>query len=248
MKFAKHCERVCAELSRSTKVPAFPYKELKKRLKNTRSADPRTEFCVFLTSRVQEVDVQWKKAVRSALRAERTTWSSGMLGLLGLRNKADVMERQRCLAEWGGVARTGLRKIKKKYNKLLAATHGPLDNFPGVSQFAFLQSRERTEIEALAAQESQEAGSLDCPVCLETLVEPVAPPCGHPVCSRCFDDLWTKREGVRTVSVAGGTLVVQPKGSCPQCPVCRAPARDLRSMPTLARMAASPPRAARVSI
>ena len=33
MKFAKLCEEACVELESQTKVPAFPYKALKKQLK-----------------------------------------------------------------------------------------------------------------------------------------------------------------------------------------------------------------------
>ena len=33
MKFGKSCEEACEELYRSTKVPAFPYRALKKHLK-----------------------------------------------------------------------------------------------------------------------------------------------------------------------------------------------------------------------
>merc|ERR1711871_1627591 len=113
---------------------------------------------------------------------------SGFLASMGLGPGGDDMERKRCLAEWSAIARTGLRKIKKKYNKLLAARCGTADSVTGIDAFAFLRSRERTEIEALAPGEMRTHG-LDCPVCLETLVNPVAPPCGHAVCSTCFDEL-----------------------------------------------------------
>ena len=39
MKFGKLCEEACVELESQTKVPAFPYKALKKQLKKAEDAD-----------------------------------------------------------------------------------------------------------------------------------------------------------------------------------------------------------------
>ena len=159
------------------------------------------------------------------------------------------MERNRRLAEWSLLACTGLRKIKKKYNKVLGTPGQPIDAVPGIDEFAFLRSRERTEIEALAANpargDSSANGSpqpmLECPVCLDKLTQPVAPPCGHAMCAGCFNELDRRREGVKTVVVNGQTLVLKPKGTSPPCPVCRLPATDPRKMYALAKAVAAAP-------
>ena len=56
------------------------------------------------------------------------------------------------------------------------------------------------------------APSLECPICLDTVYRPVAPPCGHPMCRECFDSL-------RKASMN------------PACPVCRVSASSARLMP-----------------
>jgi len=240
MKFAKHCNEVCLKLQDRTNVPMFPYRELKKQLKRSEqeSEDPRVDFLTILISKLKAVDQDWERAVHAALR-ERTAMRSALLSSLGMISAKDEMVRKQCLAEWAAIARTGLRKIKKKYNKKLAARCGPADEFPGIDSFAFLRSRERTEIDIFAASSDSSSNEYECPVCLETLTQPVAPPCGHAMCSVCFRDLHGKREGVRRVQANGVVVIIKPKGSVPQCPVCRFPATDARRMPALARAAAT---------
>lgn len=144
------------------------------------------------------------------------------------------------------IARTGLRKIKKKYNKRLAARFGVAEDVLDTDTYSFVRSRERTEIESLAkmhaAGSSQDAGTpetthIECPVCLETLVNPVAPPCGHPMCRSCHTGMLEAR-AVRRIPVAGGYLLITPKNRPePQCPLCRAPATEVQKMHSLARVA-----------
>lgn len=65
-----------------------------------------------------------------------------------------------------------------------------------------------------------------CPICLETFYQPVAPPCGHPLCRSCFVDLRSQGQGAM------------------KCPTCRAPAKTARAMPVTASLikAADPER------
>jgi hypothetical protein len=113
MKFGKHCEEACSDLAGVTKMPAFPYKDLKKQLKHVEeSTDPREEFFSFLINKVRNVDEAWKKAAHAALKAERSPYAAMLLATAGLGNPPDAKLSQ-SLDEWASVARTGLRKIKK---------------------------------------------------------------------------------------------------------------------------------------
>ena len=244
MKFGKLCAQACVELESQTKVPAFPYKALKKQLKKAEDADNgRQHFTRALSTTVKSVDDAWQRAVRSVLKGVNAPRMSAVLSHIGMKRRPKAAAP--ALAEWASIARTGLRKIKKKYNKRLGAKFGPLDQEPDVNGFAFVASSERTEIQALASSvvvaleeesgSSPEAKTLECPVCMETLYEPVAPPCGHPMCRSCYDGI-AESKVTRRFQVPGGTLTIRPAGAAPQCPICREPATSVKPMSALASM------------
>ena len=244
MKFGKLCAQACVELESQTKVPAFPYKALKKQLKKAEDADNgRQHFTRALSTTVKSVDDAWQRAVRSVLKGVNAPRMSAVLSHIGMKRRPKAAAP--ALAEWASIARTGLRKIKKKYNKRLGAKFGPLDQEPDVNGFAFVASSERTEIQALASSvvvaleeesgSSPEATTLECPVCMETLYEPVAPPCGHPMCRSCYDGI-ADSTVTKRFQVPGGTLKIRPAGAVPKCPICREPATSVKPMSALASM------------
>ena len=227
MKFGKLCEEACVELENQARIPPFPYKRLKKQLNKAEDAqDGRQEFARVLEVEMKMVDKAWKQAARSVIKSACAPRMSAALAHIGL-GRLPVAAAP-ALAEWASLARIGLRKIKKKYNKRLGARFGPLKQ--EASSFAFVASSERTEIQALAgtvvgspvtasssvssasastadgsgaAAEPQSSSQptptprrdakrpkssprrrldpseIECPVCMETLFEPVAPQCGH---------------------------------------------------------------------
>ena len=256
MKFGQYCEEACRELADLSNMPAFPYKSLKKRLKQVAESpaenpDPRQEFASFLTSQVQSVDEAWKRAARAVLKAERTSYATKLLAKVGVGRTPDAKLSQ-YLNEWASVARTGLRKIKKKYNKKLGGKYGVADESLVLdTAYAFMRSRERTEIETLArrhmngnASEGAELADesaaevvrmLECPVCLERLDNPVAPACGHAMCRGCHTEMINSR-AARRINVVVVYMLLTPKNQAPPaCPICRGPAAVVEKMPSLAR-------------
>mmetsp|Transcript_40019 Transcript_40019/g.105783 ORF Transcript_40019/g.105783 Transcript_40019/m.105783 type:complete len:294 (-) Transcript_40019:237-1118(-) len=285
MKFGKVCEEACVELEQKVKVPAFPYKRLKKALKKAEDApDGRQAFAHALVAEVKVVDKAWKQAARSVIKSATAPRTSQALAKLGFQRQP--VAAAPTLAEWALIARTGLRKIKKKYNKRLGARFGRLEqDFTVEQSFAFVASLERTEIQALAStvgdckgeRDGLEAGGqsdgemsceggdcdvmqmampsetpnsqagnmprrrpsdsaqLECPVCLETLIDPVAPECGHAMCRSCFVGLVASKVTKR-VQVPGGTLNLRPANAIPRCPLCREPATTAKPMKALARV------------
>ena len=76
---------------------------------------------------------------------------------------------------------------------------------------------------------------MDCPICMEIMVDPVAPSCGHAMCRACFDGI--SDSGVtRRMATNGGTLTIRPASSIPACPICREPAPSVKPMSVLARL------------
>ena len=106
-------------------------------------------FTRALSTTVKSVDGAWQRAVRSVLKGVNAPRMSAVLSHIGVKRQPKAAAP--ALAEWASIARTGLRKIKKKYNKRLGAKFGPLDQEPDVNGFAFVASSERTEIQALAS-------------------------------------------------------------------------------------------------
>lgn len=308
MKFGKLCEEACVELKAKAQIPAFPYKHLKKQLKKAEKADDGQQaFANSLDVEVKLVDKAWTQAVRSVLKSALEPRISMAMAKVGLKRRP--VSAAPALAEWASIARTGLRKITKKYNKRLGARFGRLA--AEEKNFAFVASSERTEIQALASTVQQEDGGqgandgegqgqgqgagpdgeeedddgdatssafkrmrkpsqtptrrdperrgdsstqamrrprldpedLECPVCMEPLVNPVAPGCGHPMCRVCFDGLKDSKVTQR-IRVPGGTFNVRPASDIPRCPICREPATTAKPMNALAsvckKMAASP--------
>ena len=92
----------------------------KKKLKRVHgSKDPRLEFYNYLLSELSAVDKVWRRAVKAVLKSKRSPIASSALSKLGLRRPPDCAHMSQSLTEWSHIARTGLRKIKKKYNNLL---------------------------------------------------------------------------------------------------------------------------------
>ena len=259
MKFGKLCEETCARLQTQNQIPSFPYKSLKKCLKQAESeANGHLVFCDTLWNEIHAVDKAWQRAVRSVLKSKCSPRISVMLSHMGVARWP--VAAAPALAEWASLARTGLRKIKKKYNKRLGAKFGRLEQARDFASFAFEASPERTEIQALAStsrevatahSETQlwltggtseladprsfEPGQIECPVCMETLFEPVAPQCGHPVCRACYEGM-LKSKVTMQIAVPGGRLNIRPVGSVPQCPLCREPAPTVAPMAALAKV------------
>ena len=141
-------------------------------------------------------------------------------------------------------------RCRRKYNKKLGNIHGLAEENLGFEDsYAFVRSRERTEIETVARgytkgresagdtseQREEATRRFECPVCLDELHDPVAPACGHPMCRRCHAGMMSSR-AVRRIRVAGGHLLLTPKNqSALNCPLCRAPAVKVERMPSLAR-------------
>ena len=258
MKFGKLCAETCADLQTQAKVPTFPYKSLKQCLKRAENSPiGRQLFAEALSAELHAVDKIWKQAVHSVVRSASAPRKSAILAQVGLGRRP--ISEAPALVEWASLARTGLRKIKKKYNKNLRPKLGPLDEAKCSEHFAFVASPERTEIHALA-NAAQGLGAspletslwqtggesrpvsmdanptqMECPVCMETLFEPVAPACGHPMCKPCYDGVVKSKVTMR-IKVTGGYLNIRPADAVPQCPMCREPAETTKPMVALAAM------------
>lgn len=243
MKFGQHCDvafpRLCLDLP---PFPYKEAKKILKLLshssKENRGPSQRDSFVAYLDGEMRRIDSKWHgkahnivKAAKSTIRLPRTT---AVLIKFGLRKRSRPEEAER-LDAWAQLSRDGMRKIIKKYNKQLGACCGHVLHLPS-EPFNFVNSRTRTELESLVlllashsalltptitageACRSCDAASAppvqECPVCLDTLYEPVAPACGHAMCHTCFESL-------RANSVV------------PQCPMCRRPARWAQRMPVI---------------
>ena len=156
MKFGHTAERAFGELVSETGLPPFPYKSLKKALKSHAAdvrvpADVRSSFIKLLTKETKRVDERWAAAARCVLLVTRTPRVSGAYLMITGRSSwcRDPVAAAGKLDAWAELARTGLRKIIKKYNKRLGSQCGQLAILPG-DGIRFSCGCTRTEIESLA--------------------------------------------------------------------------------------------------
>ena len=213
MKFGKLCEEAFRKLE--IDLPAFPYKQAKKEMKAA-ALQPcglaaRVVFFNFLRKELKLIDAKWSCAARQTVQSKVAPITTTFLTTLGLRRRQGA-EAARKLNAWASLSRDSVRKIVKKYNKQLGPRCGHVAEPPGTPP-RFVRSRLRTELEILVQQEEAmedgNSAALDCPVCLETLFDPVAPECGHALCRECF-------------------LALCQRCDILQCPICRRPATNTR--------------------
>jgi len=195
-------------------------KELKASVKCTTKEQIPARFYSALTNEVRKADWQWMLATNYVLLAAR----SPPLVRRAMRTP-DPIDRARRLEAWAELAREAIRKIVKKYNKWYGPTCGVMGLNPEVN-VGFIRSCSRIETEALARSREQQDTSLEegltCPVCLDTVTQPVAAACGHPMCRACFMDLKKHARNHRGWS---------------QCPLCRNRVGRARSLPHLQSLA-----------
>ena len=82
------------------------------------------------------------------------------------------------------------------------------------------------------AADAEEDGA-SCIACLSRATTIRSLPCGHAMCSKCFYGLVAGCATMR-LRVAGGHLLVRPKGVGVQCPLCRADASNAQPLRSLA--------------
>ena len=187
MKFGKTCDDRFRALAPG--APAFPYKQLKKRLKRIRAAADegdheregleRDEFFSSLESHSRSIDRHWTRASKRCVFVARRL----PLCSVGLLNWGSTRQRAEVLAEWAALLREAIRKILKKYRK--NASSPPPAHLTAFNS-SFARGGLRTQIEALArrgAEEKKNGGgggdghdddSVTCPVCFEVLYKPVS--------------------------------------------------------------------------
>ena len=241
MHFGRTCE--AQFLAIASDLPPLPYRLLKKQLKaiferrETQSVSGRTPEAVFfdnLSKVLRRVDAKWQLSARKCLFTVAHPKTVALMSKVmhkGVSTEQDPLQRAKALLAWAALAREGVRKIIKKFNKRLAAETnvGRTDVYPKC-ELAFMQGPICTQLESLerysrAADYSAEhaSSSLYCPVCLEPLFHPVAPPCGHAVCKPCFKQMCHAQ--IQSSMNRGPFEPVKP----PPCPICRVPA--LKSAP-----------------
>lgn len=180
--------------------------------------DPKQIFIRQLGNRVRQVDAQWLKAARLVLRSARSPLVGksmkfgARIHLLG-RWWTQPVAAARSLSEFAVQACEDMRLLVQAYNSsALGESQGPIRIILSEGNVNFISSRTRAEIESLAYSDPQ---GHECPICLEVISRPVAPSCGHAVCSMCYARLSMTSE------------------KSPRCPICREPAPNARPMPTL---------------
>ena len=232
MKFGETCDAKFQ--AANPHLPALPYEDLKTKLEELHGANGGDLFFQSSDSVLKSLDARWEAAAKSVLRAARLR-IAGAAPILAVLPQAwqrpiPPEEEAAALEAWAALAGEGLRKLCKKYNK--KSSGQPFTTWP--YSYAFVRSPVRTQIGSLAraaatgggcgstsSDEDAAADSLlDCPVCLETLYHPVAPACGHALCGPCHREL-TRAAGEGVVS----------------CPVCRDPARSVKSLVILGKVA-----------
>lgn len=225
MKFGKRSEKEFSELNAA--LPPFPYRALKKKLKPLTvasaqvSAEEVVDFFRFLSRALRRIDKAWRAAARLTLFAATGPRAAAVASACSMAQNrrrtpfaGGVPEQARALNAWAALSQEGLRKIMKKFHKRCAAS-GTYGVSPDCD-LAFVRGNLRTQIDALA-RGTPSAEDISCPICLEPLFDPVAPPaCGHALCKQCYQQL-PSRQGWEA-----------------RCPVCRGPASNARAMPVLA--------------
>jgi len=208
MKFGKRYEQeLFPSLALAIDLPAFPYKEAKKKLKAVDSSPAGSEvFIGFLDMKLRRLDSMWAAAARHAINSARKPQTIAALSKLGLARRPSGVQQAKALNAWAELSREAMRKILKKFNKAQARA-GAVGHTDAIAGLAFVSSPTRTELEYLS-QETENTAH-ECPVCLDVLFQPVAPACGHAVCRECFDEMRKS---------AGSTL------GAVRCPICRGPA------------------------
>lgn len=230
MKFGKTAP--AAFLAIGAPVPAFPYKQLKKQLKDVVKGGKQEPFFRNLLQEMRRIDYAWQIECKNVLFAAGSPRAASVVAALSLKSrptKAEVKARAISLDQWAALSREGLRKLLKKYRKLCS------ERFPEMpaaasrfSGLAFMRGCLRTQIEGLAVTDGADASAepaadepderLDCPVCLERLYQPVASAqCGHALCAPCFKQL----------------KAADPQRAAPPCPVCRTPVRSAKPLAVL---------------
>lgn len=218
-------------------LPFLPYKDLKKELKH--EGGPMA-FETSLRDFVRASDAEFRAKAGACLKAR----SPALLNRLAYRAfTSEPAPAPEALVKWADLNATGLRKILKKYRKKTTSQ----TELPALlARPSFVASRHLTELQALALLRSGQAplgagtaastdapegsdGSdqasafplqKECSVCLEIMVRPTAPACGHAVCGACAAKLQRMRRDGRTT-----------------CPLCRSVAIDqTTAMPQLCKL------------
>ena len=215
-------------------VAPFPYNKMKRSLKSLlscKSAEAvQGKFIGDLSNAVRRCDSAWVAACR------RTLQPRGFRSIMRSKQHSDSIEMAQRLDAWAELAQEGVRKILKKYNKIFGSGCGKICIQPAV-QVAFFRSTTKTEIRALARSRDEPSSDkenlcLDCPVCLDTVVDPVGAVCGHAMCRECFASL---ESHVRSTyqNVARDYEAWQ----LTKCPICRNATGKPQPMPVLRSLA-----------
>ena len=227
MRFGKTYEAAFA--ATGANLPPPPYKALKKKLKQTLNHaayghEQAQDFFRFLHSALVQVDRKWQRAAHSVILAHEFAASAPraaatLASIVPARAKAsfnDPQERAKSLQAYAQLAREALRKIIKKFNRHCAWRLQFLVQMHHPTGLGFVCGALRTQVELLARGESD---SVECPVCLDTLYQPVAPKaCGHAMCRPCHKKLVAEQHSA-------------------SCPICRGPAAQAKAMPVLGALA-----------
>jgi len=234
MKFGKTYETAYRDTGLA--LPAFPYRGLKKQLKNLLESDganAHVRFFQHLTAVARGLDAKWRRAASRLLLAARGDARLPALVARLLRgDQRPVQSHAAALAAWAGLTREALRKIVKKFNKRYAECCGvtSVATFPACG-IGFIAGDVRTQIEALSLAREDAEDTVGCPVCLEVLFRPVVlRDCGHAMCRQCFGEL--QRASTASRRDALGRMV-----PAVACPMCRSPACSAAAAPALGLVA-----------